>query len=116
MKEYKRCCCGQKNIKEPLIINGYRHEVLGPEGNFCGLAHHHELRDAINRYKKAEKERDELLSDSLAREQKITRLILRINDLKELLSECAYSRHTQEAMDEDLFDRIQKVLEKEAGR
>jgi len=33
-----------------------------------------------------------------------------IHKLKELLSECAYSKHTQEAMDQELFDRIQKAL------
>ena len=38
------------------------------------------------------------------------------DELKELLAECAYSKHTQEAMSKDLFDRICKVLEKEAGR
>ena len=38
------------------------------------------------------------------------------DEMKELLSECAYSKHTQEAMSKDLFDRICKVLEKDAER
>ena len=43
----------------------------------------------------------------------IERLEKERDEIKELLSECAYSKHTQEAMDQVLFDRIQKALNKD---
>ncbi len=41
-----QCCCGRiKDCDEPLIINDYMHEPLGPEGAFCGKVSHHDVRD-----------------------------------------------------------------------
>lgn len=40
-----RCCCGKKDIEEPLIVNDYMHEPLDMENSFCGPAYKHELRD-----------------------------------------------------------------------
>lgn len=45
---YGRCCCGRVDDlgDEPrLILNDIRHEVLGIEGNFCGLEREHIIRD-----------------------------------------------------------------------
>jgi len=42
-----RCCCGKKDIEEPVFVNDYVHEPYGPEGNFCGPMHSHEIRDLL---------------------------------------------------------------------
>ena len=68
------------------------YESMQPEAPEWAIDEMYTLKE---RAEKAEKERDEM---------------------KELLAECAYSKHTQEAMSKDLFDRILKVLKKEAGR
>lgn len=44
-----RCCCGKKQIDEPIIINNYVHEPFGPVGNFCGPLKDHKIRDLQNR-------------------------------------------------------------------
>ncbi len=48
---YIQCCCGQKRFEkgDPVTRiqhNDYVHEVLGPEGNFCGTAIAHNISDA----------------------------------------------------------------------
>ncbi len=41
-----QCCCGRiHDCDEPVIMNEYCHEPLGPEGNFCGPQKNHTLRD-----------------------------------------------------------------------
>ncbi len=41
-----QCCCGRiKGCDEPVVLNDYMHEPLGPEGAFCGKVSHHDLRD-----------------------------------------------------------------------
>lgn len=41
-----RCCCGKiEDCAESIWTNETRHEPLGPEGNFCGPGHFHEIRD-----------------------------------------------------------------------
>jgi len=46
-----QCCCGKYTISQPLTLNGYRHEPLGPEGNFCGDSIQHEIRDLTRQNK-----------------------------------------------------------------
>jgi len=50
-----RCCCGKKDITEPLLINDYVHEVLGEPGSFCGPLKNHEIRDLIDYIKNYKK-------------------------------------------------------------
>jgi hypothetical protein len=41
-----QCCCGRiHDCDEPVRFNEYVHEPLGPEGNFCGPAKNHTIRD-----------------------------------------------------------------------
>jgi hypothetical protein len=40
-----RCCCGEKDIDEPILINDYRHEPLDWDDSFCGPSYKHEIRD-----------------------------------------------------------------------
>lgn len=43
-----RCCCGKidfDNDLTPICFNETMHEVLGPEGNFCGPVISHTLRN-----------------------------------------------------------------------
>lgn len=56
-----RCCCGQLNLEDdgPSIHNDYQHEVLGPEGNFCGPKINHDIRDLRERVFELEKELDQ---------------------------------------------------------
>ena len=46
---FLRCCCGKKDISEPIIINDYVHEPFGVEGNFCGPLDKHDIRDLTNK-------------------------------------------------------------------
>ena len=53
-----RCCCGKKDIDEPIVINDYMHEPMDKKGSFCGPYINHELRDRreeIERLRVAEK-------------------------------------------------------------
>ncbi len=51
-----QCCCGRiKECDEPVIMNDYCHEPLGPEGNFCGPFSHHQIRDLHKHCDKLEK-------------------------------------------------------------
>lgn len=57
------CCCGKKEIDEPIIVNDYRHEPFGEAGAFCGPAYKHEIRDAHNKIEALQAELD-LLYDA----------------------------------------------------
>ena len=39
------CCCGKKEIAEPLIVNDVRHEPFGGPEAFCGPSYKHKIRD-----------------------------------------------------------------------
>ena len=58
MEMIMRCCCGKKDIDEPIFVNDYRHEPYGPVGNFCGPSYKHDIRDL-----KAEVERLRVFAD-----------------------------------------------------
>ncbi len=47
-----QCCCGKYDFDTdstedliPVVFNDTMHEVLGPEGNFCGPVHLHTIRN-----------------------------------------------------------------------
>ena len=81
----ERCCCGRiKDFDSPVILNDIKHELLGPDGNFCGPLLHHDLHDLRNE--------NEMLKDTMAERTvgkmcaKIKRLELMLSGEHELLS------------------------------
>lgn len=60
-----RCCCGRYDLQDGAFIsNNTMHEVLGPEGNFCGPIVNHELRDVVRLQKQLATVCLETLNDS----------------------------------------------------
>ena len=68
------------------------------------------VKEALDYGKKWIANRRSRLKDLIELRKQLRKTAEERDELKELLSECAYSKHTQEAMDQVLFDRIQKAL------
>jgi len=63
-EEVGRCCCGRfTNDPLPVIINDTTHELLGPEGNFCGPIINHTVRQLRARIVELEKPETEVEID-----------------------------------------------------
>ena len=54
-----RCCCGKIDLapkNEDVIHNNIVHQLLGPEGNFCGPTHLHTIKHLESRVRELEAE------------------------------------------------------------
>jgi DNA-binding protein H-NS len=52
-----RCCCGKIDLapeNEDVIHNDTVHQLLGPEGNFCGPTHLHTIKNLESRVREIE--------------------------------------------------------------
>jgi len=53
-----RCCCGKIDLapeNEDVIHNDTVHQLLGPEGNFCGPTHLHTIKQLESRVREKER-------------------------------------------------------------
>jgi hypothetical protein len=67
-----RCCCGKIDLapeNEDVIHNDTVHQLLGPEGNFCGPTHLHTIKNLESRVRKLEAERDRLKKTIASRDR-----------------------------------------------
>jgi hypothetical protein len=85
-----RCCCGKIDLapeNEDVIHNDTVHQLLGPEGNFCGPTHLHTIKNLESRVREIEAERGEYKKQADGYYQEAATAYETRNKAIELLSE-----------------------------
>jgi hypothetical protein len=64
-----QCCCGKYDFDTdstedliPVVFNDTMHEVLGPEGHFCGPVHLHTIRNLERKIEAQDEQYQELIA------------------------------------------------------
>jgi uncharacterized protein Yka (UPF0111/DUF47 family) len=80
-----RCCCGKIDLapeNEDVIHNDTVHQLLGPEGNFCGPTHLHTIKNLESRVRELEEAVKDWHKVADQRSEEIIRLESELDRLK----------------------------------